>query len=129
MNGCMNWLIRIGGLVVLAALAACKSPRPAATELGLDASGSIQIKIVGDVNHPGIYLVSSTTSLANLPNIAGGWTGHGEFGASPSKAIVKNPADKQTRERIYHLKKLSREEQEAVLFRDGDEVYFPRLLW
>jgi hypothetical protein len=128
----MNWRAQLAVFITVVLLIGCKSsqqPRLSSTPSETN-PGKIRITITGDIRHPGRYWVSNSVSLADLPIIAGGWGGHGEFSAPPSRAIVTNStANPNYPVVIYHLRKLSVTEQVAIHFRDGDVIRFPAIIF
>jgi len=130
----MNWKITTALLVTLVSLTGCKSPQqpPAVSDLqvyGSPETNKIRITILGDVKNPGVYWTSQSISLSQLPDLAGGWTGRGEFGIAPSRALVTNPTSEKSEKKIYLIKSLSRKEQDKIHFHDGDVIRFPMILF
>jgi hypothetical protein len=117
---------------VLAALVGCQHEPARVTKtaaetvwhgFGKPGPGKIAVTVRGDVKHPGCYYLEQGASLESLPYSFGGWGGRSDMIGRPSKAYISGSY--RSVKIIYLLKRLTKEEREAVKLEDGDLVEYP----
>ncbi len=122
--------------VVLVALMGCRhEPNSVANTsaklvwggFGKPAPGKIAVTVSGDVRHPGRYHLEQGASLESLPYAVGGWGGHGDMHAPPTRASVSGKNRPAKTE--YRIFKMTIEERESVKLQDGDTVEYPAILF
>jgi hypothetical protein len=88
--------------------------------------GKICVFVGGDIKHPGLYYLIEGASLDSVYYSFGGWGGHGDFGGTPPLrvSITRNMDGAQSKQ-YYQIKKMTKEQRDAVKLKDGDVLEYP----
>jgi hypothetical protein len=91
---------------------------------GQPGPGRIVVTVLGDIMHPGQYLLDEGANLESVYQACGGSGGHGDFGGTPPRRVIVNRKGKATTYAMVHMTK---EAREAIKLADGDILTYPTI--
>jgi hypothetical protein len=91
--------------------------------------GMISVVVAGDVRHPGHYYLTSGANLESIYTAFGGWGGHGEFYVAPYRMRLTREVGGKRTERYYQIRRMTKQEREALELKDGDTLYYATVLF
>jgi protein involved in polysaccharide export with SLBB domain len=87
------------------------------------------VEVSGDVQHPGRYYLPVGADLCSIYKAFGGWGGRSEFHAAPKNVRLTRKIGGERTETNYEIRKMTEQEKQAVILKDGDRLYYPTLLF
>ena len=109
--------------------ATAKQADPPWAGFGEPGPGKIMVEVSGDVRHPGRYYLPVGADLCSIYKAFGGWGGRSEFHAAPKNARLTREIGGERTETKYEIRKMTEQEKQAVILKDGDRLYCPTLLF
>jgi hypothetical protein len=89
----------------------------------------ITVEVSGDVRHPGTYYLPVGADLCSVYKAFGGWGGHSDFQVAPHHVRLSRENGGKRTETKYEIRKMTEEEKQAVILKDGDRLYYPMLVF
>jgi protein involved in polysaccharide export with SLBB domain len=87
------------------------------------------VEVSGDIRHPGRYYLPVGADLCSIYKAFGGWGGRSEFNAAPKNVRLTRESGRERTETKYEIRKMTEQEKQAVLLKDGDRLYYPTVLF
>jgi hypothetical protein len=91
--------------------------------------GKVSVVVDGEVAYPGQYFLEKGANLESVMYSIGGPGGAGDMSIPPQTVKLIRTVNGQPEKISYPIRKMTKEEREAVSLYDGDILYYPTIVF